>query len=287
MCPEETFKNDEDRNKQKIIECSGKNVLSLAEKYEIAFDRLKLNNLIERNIADEMYEPDELHSKLLSLNWNDVFTTNYDTLLERTLNKITKSPNYKVVYSQEDLPGSIRPRIVKLHGSISHSGDYIITEEDYRKYPIKYAAFVNTVQQSMLESRLCLIGFSGSDPNFLSWVGWLRDNMGENCPQIYLCRIFDDMSSAERKMFENKKISIVDISVLTEEKSKNRYYVALDKFIKLLTEKSKKSEDSLIKNKIYDEVHFASDLKALPDYYKDMLNYTNKIIKEMLCLLAK
>ena len=50
-------------------------MLALAEKYEIAFDRLKLNNLIERNIADEMYEPDELHSKLLSLNWNDVFTS--------------------------------------------------------------------------------------------------------------------------------------------------------------------------------------------------------------------
>ena len=281
LYPEEIFKDYENRNKQRIIECSGKNVLALAEKYEIAFDRLKLNNLIERNIADEMYEPDELHSKLLSLNWNDVFTTNYDTLLERTLNKITKSPNYKIVYSQEDLPGSIRPRIVKLHGSISHSGDYIITEEDYRKYPIKYAPFVNTVQQSMLESRLCLIGFSGSDPNFLNWVGWLRDNMGENCPQIYLCGMFDDMSSAERKMFENKKISIVDISGLSQDQSKNRYYKALYNFIKILTEKSKKNNDSIIKNKIYDKVHFATELKSLPTYYQDMIDYTNKIIKEM------
>lgn len=281
LYPKEAFKSDEDRNKQKIIECSGKNVLTLAEKYEIAFDRLKLNNLIERNIADEMYEPDELHSKLLSLNWNDVFTTNYDTLLERTLNKITKSSNYKVVYSQEDLPGSVRPRIVKLHGSIMHSGNYIITEEDYRKYPVNYAPFVNTVQQSMLESRLCLIGFSGNDPNFLNWVGWLRDNMGENCPQIYLCGIFDSMSSAERKMFENKKISIVDISILSQKESKNRYYEALDRFINLLTEKSKKNEESIIDNKIYDKVNFAADLKSLTTYYKDMIDYTNKIIKEI------
>lgn len=195
-----------------------------------------------------------------------------------------------MIHSQEDLPGSIRPRIIKLHGSISHSGNYIITEEDYRKYPIKYAPFVNTVQQSMLESRLCLIGFSGSDPNFLNWVGWLRDNMGENCPQIYLCGVFDCMSLAERKMFENKKISIVDISELSQEKSKNRYYTALNKFINLLYDKSKENNTSIIDNKIYTNVRYASNLSELESYYKDMVDYTDKIIKEIkgyVCLPSK
>src|SRR5699024_11429726 len=77
---------------------------------------------------------------------------------------------------------------------------YIISEEDYRTYPTKYAPLVNTVQQSMLETQLCLLGFSGDDPNFLSWIGWLRDNMGENTPPIYLCGIFSQMSEYESKV---------------------------------------------------------------------------------------
>lgn len=91
-----------------------------------------------------------MHVKILELNWNDVFTTNYDTLLERAINNISIRKSYKILLSQNDLPGSTRPRIIKLHGSISNAKPYIICEEDYRTYPIKYAPFVNTVQQSML-----------------------------------------------------------------------------------------------------------------------------------------
>ena len=70
--------------KHKWEECSGKNVLTLAQKYEVTFDRQALDKLIEINIADKDYIPSELHKNLLELSWNDVFTTNYDTLLERT-----------------------------------------------------------------------------------------------------------------------------------------------------------------------------------------------------------
>lgn len=38
----------------------------------------------------------------------------------------------------------------------------------------------------MLETQLFLIGFSGDNHNFINWVGWLRDNMGENCPGVKL-----------------------------------------------------------------------------------------------------
>lgn len=199
---EELYPSEKDNQRRRWEECSGKNVLTLAQKYEVTFDRQSLNSLIERSIADKNYIPGELHRNLLELNWNDVFTTNYDTLLERAIEQVATRKNYKIVYSQDDLPGSVRPRLVKLHGSIEHSSQYIITEEDYRTYPDKYAPFVNTVQQSMLETRLCLIGFSGADPNFLNWLGWLRDNMGENCPAIYFCGLFDNLGTAERKMLE-------------------------------------------------------------------------------------
>ena len=219
---------------QKIKKTSGKNVLKLAEEYKSVFGRNKLNKFIEANINDEMYIPGDLHKKLLSLNWRDVFTTNYDTLLERTIDKINVKFNYKILTSQNDLPGSTHPRIIKLHGSVDSAKHYIICEEDYRTYPVQFAPLVNTVQQAMLETQLCLIGFSGDDPNFLSWLGWLRDNMGENCPTIYLVGLFQNMSAAEKMTLESQNITVVDLGDMFDEKVGHQE--ALDTFLDKLTD---------------------------------------------------
>ena len=62
-----------------------------AEEVEAAFGRPALDNILQDCIPDLEYEPSELHKKLLNLPWTDVFTTNYDTLLERATNFQTSS----------------------------------------------------------------------------------------------------------------------------------------------------------------------------------------------------
>ena len=228
-------------NKEKIAKTSGKNTLRLAEEYIAFFDRNKMNTLIENNISDEMFVPGELHRRLLKLNWKDIFTTNYDTLLERTCDEILQDKEYKVILSQDNLPGSSSglARIIKLHGSIPSVRPYIISEEDYRCYPMKYAAFVNTVQQSLIETTLCMIGFSGDDPNFLSWHGWLHDNLGENCPQIYLINLFGNMNDSEKEVLRKRKIALVDLETLLEGNEHNKYEEAYKKFLSIIEAESK------------------------------------------------
>lgn len=58
--------------------------LRLAQEYEAAFGRSALNDLIRGLVPDDNYVPDSMHVRLLSLPWRDVFTTNWDTLIERT-----------------------------------------------------------------------------------------------------------------------------------------------------------------------------------------------------------
>ena len=155
-------------------------ILRLAEEYQAVHGRAALHDFIKTNTPDEgMTEPGDLHTKLLALNWSDVFTTNYDTLLERAqaLDQKNLTPKikkrYRIVRTTEEIPLSNkddRRRIVKLHGSFPSNIPFILTEEDFRTYPKKFAPFVNTVQQSMLENIFCLIGFSGDDPNF--YAGW-------------------------------------------------------------------------------------------------------------------
>lgn len=203
--------------------------LKLAYEVESNFGRSVLDSILRSTIPDGEYKPSELHQSLLSLPWTDVFTTNYDTLLERAADLVSER-NYKVVVHKDNLIHSVPPRIVKLHGCFSASTPLIISEEDYRTYPQKYAPFVNTVQQTLLENTLCLIGFSGDDPNFLKWIGWIRDNLGsQNAPRIYLIGSLS-LSSSQEKTLSQYNITCVDMS-LCEGVGKKNHQAAIKTFI--------------------------------------------------------
>ena len=211
--------------------------LKLAEQVQAAFGRRVLDDLLRRAIPDLGYEPSPLHDRLLCLPWKDVFTTNYDTLLERARASVTLK-HYDVVVTKEDLLYANQPRIVKLHGSLP-SSPFVITEEDYRRYPSDHAPFVNTVRQSLLENTLCLIGFSGDDPNFLQWIGWIRDHLGEETtPKNYLVGVFDALIEADRKLLDRRGIVTVDVSGFSPDAGR-----ALDAFLDYLKSRRTRAAD--------------------------------------------
>lgn len=185
--------------------------LRLAEEYESAYGRSALIQLITEHVPDTIYSPGDLHVRLVDLPWQDVFTTNYDTLLERAGRKSERF--YGVVRCPEDLPQRASPRIVKLHGGLPSDLPLIVTEEDYRTYPQDFAPFVHLVQTSLMEHAFVLIGFSGDDPNFLSWRGWLQDQLGKHAPPIYLCGVLD-LASSRRGLLRRQGVQPIDLGPL-------------------------------------------------------------------------
>ncbi len=186
--------------------------LRIAEEYEAQFRRDGLDKLILKHVPDEQFEPGELHRQLLQLPWADVMTTNWDTLLERAGAEV-EDRVYDVVRTAEEIPQARAPRIVKLHGSFPSSRPFIFTEEDFRTYPTRFAPFVNLAQQLGMENTLVLLGFSGDDPNFLYWSGWVRDRLGAKAPLIYLVGALD-LSSSKRKMLEDRGVQPIDLARL-------------------------------------------------------------------------
>lgn len=182
----------------------------LAQEYETAFGRDDLHRFIRQLVRDEDFKPGNMHSRLLQLPWRDVFTTNWDTLLERTRRSVVERA-YSVVHNMDEIPLAARPRIVKLHGSVPAHFPLVFTEEDYRTYPVKFAPFVNTAQQAMMETVLCLVGFSGDDPNFLHWSGWVRDNLGRSAPKIYLAGWLN-LPPHRRSLLEDRNVVPIDLS---------------------------------------------------------------------------
>ena len=192
------------------VDGSALDALGTAQRYSDEFGRVELHRFLRDQIRDEDMEPGGLHCRLLALPWVDVFTTNWDTLLERT-RELTVSPTYEVVRAIDELPLASRPRIVKLHGSLPAHFPLIATEEDYNEYPKRFAAFVNTARQALVETVVLLLGFSGDDPNFLRWSEWVRKELGTSAPKIYLAGWLD-LSQEVRHELEDRGVVPIDLA---------------------------------------------------------------------------
>lgn len=250
------------------------NPLSVAQQFEEMYGRPVLNKYIKDIMKDDDYIPSKVHKEFLELPWKNVFTTNYDTLLERTCKKIINR-KYNIISREDDLLyADGNPKIVKLHGTFPLYDSLIITEEDYRTYPKKHARFVNTVQQALLEDMFCVIGFSGSDPNFLNWIGWIHDNIGlENSPIIYM--ITDQKKSeAETKSLAAKKIQLIvidDILKDNESTSTNKKYESYISDLKdQLKKRKKQSTVWITDNDIRYEDYKSENEEQLLNYLKDI-----------------
>lgn len=181
--------------------------IRLASMVEATFGKKVLDELIENTLSPNGLRPGYLHEALLSVPWHDVFTTNYDTLLESS----SAASSYTLVENKESLLYSVSPRIIKLHGSFRHTHPYIITEEDYRTYPQLHPEMVNTVRQALVENLFCLIGFSGNDPNFLSWLGWLRDVMGNDQTPVYMMTYDKNIHISSISLLNQLNINVINL----------------------------------------------------------------------------
>lgn len=207
--------------------------IRLASQIEACFGKNELNELILKSLSDDKITPGHLHYQLVKLPWRDIFTTNYDTLIERAAYK--DNPTFTVVTNRETLLYKPFPRIIKLHGSFKEIRPFVISEEDYRTYPQTHPEFVNTVRQSLIEGLLCLVGFSGNDPNFLGWIGWLRDVMGDNIAPIYLVNVSSNLHESEVRLNQQRGISIIDLGWISNKGKDDVYKERLDFFFTYLS----------------------------------------------------
>lgn len=171
----------------------------------------------------------EVHADLLSCNWLDVYTTNYDNLLEEA-SKVRKYSYRKVVNDYDLGNGNANSRnIIKLHGDlVENSLDakyefdndktlrYIIAQEDYDTYPKKHEAFTQLMRISMLKGVFLLVGFSGEDPNFIAWLNWMKDvldreqNTKKDDKKIYLLVLNRPKYDKQKDLFyKNHRIGLI------------------------------------------------------------------------------
>lgn len=243
-------------------------VVRLSSLIDAQFGHNELDNILEDALPDHLIQPGKLHRMLIQLSWKDIITTNYDTLIERAASQVIS--NYKLVTNKETLLYQPSPRIIKLHGSFPNIRPYIMTQEDYRRYPIDRPEMVNTARQCFLESLVCLIGFSGDDPNFRAWIGWLKDIIGQKrlCP-TYLITYNKGFHDAEKALLSQMGIDIIN---LAEIDGINSFSSAYEFFFNYLQKQPSKWDGSVSHESIFELRKMKQDEFAI---------YINNKIEEM------
>ena len=113
---------------------------------------------------------------------------------------------------------------------------YITTEEDFRTYESRYAPFVNEFRVSLMENIFCLFGFSGDDPNFLQWTGWVRDRLSHSAPFIYWFHNEPNLPTFQLRMLEDRRIVPMHLGSLFPESKDDGYFALFSELFRFFRE---------------------------------------------------
>lgn len=89
-------------------------------------------------------------------------TTNYDTLFEQAREAAGRRVAVLPYQNAADADGWL----LKMHGSVEHPDDIVLTRDDYLGYAEQRAALKGIVQALLITRHMLFVGFSLTDPNF-------------------------------------------------------------------------------------------------------------------------
>lgn len=121
------------------------------------------------------------HRILTRLPIDTFWTTNYDRLIERTLEEAGKTPDVKITV--ENLAFNVPRRdaiVYKMHGDVSQPDKAVLTKDDYEGYNSTRQLFTTKLQGDLISKTFIFIGFSFDDPNLEYILSRIRLLLGQN-----------------------------------------------------------------------------------------------------------
>ncbi len=138
----------------------------LAQYYISQYSEEDLQRLIRQELQLEPPpQPTRRHELLAALPLAEIWTTNYDDLIERAM-----ADGARAFVRDDDLArkdDSTGCRVYKMHGSLTDQDQELIAARDqYIRYPDSHKRFWALLQASLLTKSFLFLGFSFEDPNF-------------------------------------------------------------------------------------------------------------------------
>lgn len=128
----------------------------------------------------EKAEPTPNHEILSRLPISTYWTTNYDKLIETSLEKAYKIVDVKYTANQLNWAKPKRDVVVyKMHGDVEHPDNAIITKQQYECYYKSHEHFLTTLSSDLTTKTFLFLGFSFTDPNLDYVLSRLNIQFGE------------------------------------------------------------------------------------------------------------
>lgn len=170
-------------------------LISLAQYHFNKFKRGKINNKI-KNEFTTLNEGSENHKILSRIGIDTFWTTNYDQLIEKTLEADGKTVERKL--RNEDFASNIKKKnaiVYKMHGDKDSPDEAILTKDDYETYNDKKELFSTALRGDLLSKTFLFIGFSFDDPNLDYILGRIKILLKDNTPTHYC--FFKEISESD------------------------------------------------------------------------------------------
>lgn len=145
---------------------SSSHLLDAAQHYEYQYGTHALITHIRRALGDVHVEPTKVHKLLTHLPIFTVFTTNYDSLIERAYLDAGRSVNVIVETTELAFWSNSSVQIVKLCGDLNRPKSIVITARDFNTYFSKKSGLADRLRSSLEISTPLFLGYSLRDPFF-------------------------------------------------------------------------------------------------------------------------
>lgn len=126
------------------------------------FNTIKQSNILF--FADDKGEIQDAHRLIASFPLKDIWTTNYDTLIERAFScnnisttVITNDESYK------NIDRTAKVKIHKIHGSVKNASKCVIARQDYDLFPQTHDIVLSELKGEMCSNSFLFLGYSFSD----------------------------------------------------------------------------------------------------------------------------
>lgn len=183
--------------------------LKVAQIYKDTYGRKAYLEKVRNVLKDGRIAYNPIHNAILDLNPVHIITTNYDNLIEQSIQSNYKQ--YDIITQDSDLPYYRYPsKVVKMHGDFK-TGNIVLTEEDYYNYAADFPLIRAFVTSLFTTNVVLFVGFSFSDLNLKMILNDIKTILDQDMQRVYL--LTDECVDKElSKYYENKGINIVDIS---------------------------------------------------------------------------
>ncbi|WP_156286378.1 SIR2 family protein [Oceanivirga salmonicida] len=228
-------------------EISDEDFLIIPQQYYEEFGKVEYYKLLEKFFKGD-YKVNSIHNILEEMDPKYVITTNYDDLLEKSLNKYN---SYDVIKQDKDLPYSKKQKmILKIHGDLENK-NIVLKKEDYDNYENNFPLMSNFTKGLFTTHTVLFLGYSLKDKNINHILEWLQKILKSDLRKAYLLTF--EYSEKKVDCSKNDKYNIVKKIYLKDIKNdkENTIYSFLCKLFDYRVKKIKELNYSYYKSLKY------------------------------------